>query len=110
MRAARADTQSAYHPVLAATHNRRVAKDTRSPHVIAMPVTDNDETQARRAALLARKIAQAEEGRVAMADYDRDNQATLDRTARLRAQRLAQPPEPVEAKKPKAKRISKKHA
>jgi len=72
-----------------------------------MPITDNDETQARRAALLARKIAQAEDGRVAMADYNRDNQATLDRTARLRAQRLAQPPEPVEAKRPKATRISK---
>jgi hypothetical protein len=50
---------------------------------------DIDEAGERRAALLARKIAQLAEGRAAMADYHRSNQATLDLTAKLRAERLA---------------------
>ena len=47
------------------------------------------ESKARRATLQARKIAQADEGRTAMADYQREQAATLARTAKLRAQRLA---------------------
>jgi hypothetical protein len=64
------------------------------------PFRDSDEAKARRATLLARRISQADEGRTAMADYQRDQQATIDRTAKLRALRLAQRSEPVELKKP----------
>ena len=39
--------------------------------------------------LAARKARQALEGQSAMAEYRRDQQATLQRTARLRAERLA---------------------
>lgn len=49
----------------------------------------DDEAKARKATLLARKIAQADEGRTAMADYERQQAATLDRTAKLKALRLA---------------------
>jgi hypothetical protein len=63
-----------------------------------------------RMALLDRKAAQAADGRMAMAEYERDRQATLDRTARLRAQRLAQPkpPDPVKAVKKTVKKAAKK--
>jgi hypothetical protein len=66
---------------------------------------DSDETRERRAALLERKIAQVAEGRAAMADYHRSNQATLDLTAKLRAERLARQAMHVEPtpKKPKRK-------
>lgn len=37
----------------------------------------------------ARKARQAQEGVAAMADYEREQRATLERTARLRAERLA---------------------
>ena len=61
----------------------------------------------RRASLLARKIAQADEGRLAVADYEQKQQATLDRTAKLKSLRLAHEavivPEP-----PKRSRVRKK--
>jgi len=72
------------------------------------PFSDSDEAKAHRATLLARKITQADEGRAAMDDYHRTHQAMLDRTAKLRALRLAQPAVPVEPKpaKPKAMRLA----
>jgi hypothetical protein len=39
--------------------------------------------------LAARKARQAQEGIAAMAEYERQQRATLERTARLRAERLA---------------------
>jgi len=39
--------------------------------------------------LAARKARQAQEGIAAMAEYQREQRATLERTARLRAERLA---------------------
>jgi hypothetical protein len=51
-----------------------------------------------RMALLDRKAAQAADGRLAMAEYERDRQATLDRMAELRAQRLARPKPPAPVK------------
>jgi hypothetical protein len=71
---------------------------------------DSDEAKARRATLLARKMQQAEEGRAAMADYQRDQQAAVSRIATLKALRLAQQPEPVEVKPAKAKAVRKKSA
>jgi hypothetical protein len=53
-----------------------------------------DEAKARRATLLERKITQADEGRLAMADYVREQAATLDRTAKLKALRLAKDSDP----------------
>ena len=73
-----------------------------------MPPSDSDESKARRSALLARKITQVEEGRVAMADYHRDQRAMVARTAKLKALRLARPPEPVDVKPPKPKAARKK--
>ena len=70
---------------------------------------DSEEAKARRASLLARKIAQADEGRLAMADYQQKQQATLDRTAKLKSLRLAQeaaivpePPNPARARRKKS--------
>jgi hypothetical protein len=73
------------------------------------PFKADDEAKARKATLLARKIAQADEGRTAMADYERQQAATLDRTAKLKALRLAQEaqPEVVVAPPPKRARKSK---
>jgi hypothetical protein len=74
------------------------------------PFKSEDEAKARKATLLARKIAQADEGRTAMADYVRQQAATLDRTAKLKALRLAQEvkpevkPEVVVAPSPKRAR------
>jgi hypothetical protein len=67
-------------------------------------ITSNDdaERKQRRADLLARKILQADEARVAMAEYQKEQQATLDRTAKLKAARLAQPADPPPTK-PKRK-------
>jgi len=69
------------------------------------PKRDSDEARERRAALLERKILQATEGRAAMADYHRSNQATVDLTAKLKSERLVRQAVPVEAisKKPKRK-------
>jgi hypothetical protein len=64
------------------------------------PKKDDAEAAERKAALLKRKISQADDGRLAMADYNRENQATLDRTETLKALRLAQEVK-VEAPKPK---------
>jgi hypothetical protein len=69
---------------------------------------DSDEAKARRATLLARKITQVEEGRVAMADYLRGQQATVARIATLKALRLAQRAEPVEVKPPRVQAARKK--
>jgi hypothetical protein len=69
------------------------------------PKKDDAGAAERKAALLKRKIAQADEGRLAMADYNRENQATLDRTEKLKALRLAQE---VKVEPPKPKRASKK--
>jgi hypothetical protein len=86
-----------------------VAKPVSNPHIPAMtPFSDSDEAKARRATLLARRISQADEGRAAMDDYHRSHQATLDRTARLRALRLAQQTVPVEAKPAKSKKPTRK--
>jgi LPS O-antigen subunit length determinant protein (WzzB/FepE family) len=85
-----------------------VARPVPNPHILAMtPFSDSDEAKARRATLLARKISQADEGRAAMDDYHRSHQATLDRTARLRALRLAQQTVPVEAKPTTPKKPTK---
>ena len=84
----------------------RVGKTPSNPHMSVMThTTDSDEVKKRRAALLQRKIAQVTEGRVAMADYHKSSQATLDLTAKLRAERLARQavPEEVTYKKPKPK-------
>ena len=59
-----------------------------------------------RLALLARKALQADEARIAMAEYQRDHIAAVDRMAKLKALRLAQEALPVEVK-PKAKRTKK---
>ena len=69
------------------------------------PTKDSDEARERRAALLERKIAQAAEGRAATVDYHRSNQATLDLTVKLKAERLARQALQVEAtsKKPRRK-------
>jgi hypothetical protein len=50
--------------------------------------------------LAARKARQAEEGVLAMKEYQRQQQETLARTARLRAERLAR--ERAEARKDKS--------
>ena len=42
-----------------------------------------------------------------MADYQRDQQATIDRTSKLRALRLAQQPKPIEVKPTMSKRKAK---
>jgi hypothetical protein len=59
--------------------------------------------------LLERKITQVAERRAAMADYHRSNQAALDQTAKLRAERLARQAMPmhVEATSKKPKRKAK---
>jgi hypothetical protein len=83
-----------------------VANRRPDPYMQLMtPQRDSDEARERRAALLDRKILQAAEGRAAMADYDRSNQATLDLTAKLKAERLVRQAMPVEeaSKKPKRK-------
>jgi hypothetical protein len=72
-----------------------------------IPFRDSDEAKARRATLLARRISQADEARAAMADYQRIQQATIERTSKLRLLRLAQQPKPIAAKPTKAKRKSK---
>jgi hypothetical protein len=69
---------------------------------------DTDEAKARRASLLARKISQVEEGRAAMADYRRNQLATVARIATLKALRLGQKVVPAEVKPPKAKAARKK--
>jgi hypothetical protein len=69
---------------------------------------DTDEAKARRANLLARKITQVEEGRAAMADYRRDQQVMIARTAKLKALRLARQSEPADVKPAKAKAVRKK--
>ena len=67
---------------------------------------DGEEAKVRRASLQARRIAQADEGRLAMADYKQKQQATLDRTVKLKSLRLAQeavivpePPKPTRARR-----------
>ena len=70
---------------------------------------DSEEAKARRATLLARRISQADEGRLAMADYEQKQQATLDRTVKLKSLRLAreavivpEPPKPAGVRKKKS--------
>lgn len=72
-----------------------------------IPFRDSDEAKVRRATLLARRISQADEARAAMADYQRIQQATIERTSKLRLLRLAQQAMPIAAKPTKAKRKSK---
>ena len=74
------------------------------------PFRTEDEAKARKATLLARKIAQTDEGRTAMADYERQQAATLERTAKLKALRLAQEvkPEVLVTPPPKPKAVRKK--
>lgn len=92
-----------------------VAIPTRSPHIEGMtdarirrPDAPAQKTPERLAAL-DRKAAQAADGRKAMAEYERDRQATLNRMAELRAQRLAQPrpPAPVKAPAKTAKKAAR---
>jgi hypothetical protein len=71
------------------------------------PKRDSDEARERRAALLERKILQTAEGRAAMADYHRSNQATVDLTAKLKSERLVRQAIPVEAPSKKPKRKAK---
>jgi hypothetical protein len=84
-----------------------MAKATPYSHMLRM-TPDTDEAKARKANLLARKVTQVEEGRAAMADYRRDQQVTIARTAKLRALRLARQSEPADVKPPKAKAARKK--
>lgn len=70
-----------------------VARAVINPHIRSMtarkprsdgsPARPISETQAR-------KALQADEGRIAMAEYRREGQAVLDRRAALRAARLSQ--------------------
>ena len=69
---------------------------------------DSEEAKARRTSLRARKIAQADEGRLAMADYEQKQQATLDRTVKLKSLRLAQEAVIVLLDPPKPSRVRKK--
>jgi hypothetical protein len=71
------------------------------------PKKDSDEARERRAALLERNILQAAEGRAAMADYHRSNQATVDLTAKLKLERLLRQAMPVAATSKKPKRKAK---
>jgi hypothetical protein len=90
---------------------RVVAKPARNPHISLMtPFSESDEAKARRATLLARKMSQLDEGRTAMDEYHRSHEATLERTAKLRALRLAQQALPVEAKPEKAKKPTRQPA
>ena len=74
---------------------RMVAKLAPNPHIRAMtPFRDEDEAKARKETRLARKVAQGEEGREAMADYVNKQAATLTLTATLKAQCLAREAEP----------------
>jgi hypothetical protein len=67
--------------------------------------SETSETGAKRTpreALEIRKAKRAEEAVSAMAEYERDQRAVLERTAKLRAERLAQQAGSVE-KKPERK-------
>ena len=74
------------------------------------PFRTEDEAKARKATLLARKIAQTDEGRTAMADYERQQAAVREKTAKLKALRLAQEaePKPIVVEPPKPKAVRKK--
>jgi len=50
---------------------------------------DDVEAKSRLAASLARKLAQTPDGRAAMADYRQAEQTTIDRSAKLKAERIA---------------------
>ena len=85
-----------------------MAKVTSNPHIEAMtaPKVPRPEKQKtpEQIAKLAKKTLQAEEGRLAMAEYQRDKTTALERMAELRAQRLAriaevEPPKPKRTKK-----------
>lgn len=98
------------------TPDRRVAKQASNSYILHMTASNEvDDAKARKTALAARRIAQAAEGLVAMADYRREQQTTVDRMAALRAERLARQalaPAPS-AKKPTRKlggAIAKKSA
>jgi hypothetical protein len=52
--------------------------------------------------LAARKARQAEEGVLALAEYQQQQKETLERTARLRAERLARDEAKARARKSKA--------
>jgi hypothetical protein len=58
--------------------------------------------------LAARKARQAEEGVLAMAEYERQQKETLERTARLRAERLAREAKAREAKARESKARTRK--
>ena len=87
---------------------KRMAKVTSNPHIEAMtaPKVPRPEKQQtpEQIAKLAKKTLQAEEGRLAMAEYQRDKTTALERMAKLRAQRLARV---VEVEPPKPKRTKK---
>jgi hypothetical protein len=85
-----------------------VANHAPDHHIMGMPAKrDSDEARERRAALLERKILQVAEARAAMDDYHRSNQATLDLTVKLKADRIARQALQVEATSKKAGRKAK---
>lgn len=85
-----------------------VANRPSHPHINSMtPTRNSDEARERRAALLERKILQTAEARAAMADYHRSNQARLDLTVKLKAERLARQALQVEAASKKSRRQAK---
>jgi hypothetical protein len=64
-----------------------------------MTLQNDGTTRPSKETLLARKVARDADGRVAAADYQREKQATLDRTAKLKALRLARDAIPVVTEK-----------
>jgi hypothetical protein len=76
-------------------------------HLAFMANTSELKTPLPREALLVRKAKRAEEAISAMAEYQQHQRATLEKTAKLRAERLAQQAGPVE-KKPTRKADPKK--
>lgn len=67
-----------------------MAKATPSPQIEDMTPQNDGITRPSKETLLARKIARDAEHRVAAADYQRDQQATIDRMAKLKALRLGE--------------------
>jgi hypothetical protein len=85
-----------------------MAKVASNPHIVPMkaPKVPRPEKQQtpEQIAKLVKKTLQVEEGRLAMAEYQRDKTTALERMATLRAQRLARV---VEVEPPKPKRTKK---
>lgn len=65
---------------------------------LAIMATSELKSPLPREALLVRKAKRAEEAISAMAEYEKHQRATLEKTAKLRAERLAQQAGPAETK------------